>query len=84
MPMVWHLMPMLSMHTGGPRHVRRWSTQRKPKVSDSSMQGAGGYVFWWWQYLWLSFVAMAPHVLEMWQQIFPVGAPGVRGTRRGN
>lgn len=37
------------------------------------MQAQGGYVFWWWQYLWLSFVTMVPYVLELWLQIFPVG-----------
>lgn len=56
-----------------------WSTQHddntmastKDGLSVMGMQAQGDYVFWWWQYLWLSFFAMIPYVTEMWQQIFP-------------
>ncbi|CAB1098159.1 GT48 [Ectocarpus sp. CCAP 1310/34] len=47
-----------------------WSTQRIP-VERTGMQAQGGYVFWWWQYLWLSFLAMVPYALECFQQVFP-------------
>lgn len=48
-----------------------WSTQRIPVEDRKGMQAQGGYVFWWWQYLWLSFLAMVPYALECFQQVFP-------------
>eukprot|EP00904_Undaria_pinnatifida_P012897 jgi/Undpi1/8738/HiC_scaffold_25.g11200.m1 len=48
-----------------------WSTQRIEHPDRTGMQAQGTYVFWWWQYLWLSFFAMVPYVLECFQQIFP-------------
>ncbi|CAN0431472.1 unnamed protein product, partial [Ectocarpus sp. 12 AP-2014] len=48
-----------------------WSTQRIPVEERTGMQAQGGYVFWWWQYLWLSFLAMVPYALECFQQVFP-------------
>lgn len=59
----------------------RWSTRHNEddmslvatKSRESmGMQSQGDYVFWWWQYLWLSFVSMVPYFMEAWQQIFPV------------
>lgn len=48
-----------------------WSTQRIPVEHRTGMQAQGSYVFWWWQYLWLSFFAMVPYALECLQQVFP-------------
>lgn len=48
-----------------------WSTQRIPVEGRTGMQAEGDYVFWWWQYLWLSFFAMVPYALECFQQVFP-------------
>lgn len=52
--------------------VFRWSTQRIEHEGRTGMQAQGGYVFWWWQYLWLSFFTMIPYVLESVQQLIPV------------
>ncbi|CAN0096127.1 unnamed protein product, partial [Discosporangium mesarthrocarpum] len=37
----------------------------------TGIQSQGTKVFWWWQYLWLSFVAMTPYVIEILLQVFP-------------
>ncbi|CAN0060689.1 unnamed protein product, partial [Hapterophycus canaliculatus] len=48
-----------------------WSTQHIPVEHRTGMQAEGSFVFWWWQYLWLSFFAMVPYALECLQQVFP-------------
>lgn len=50
----------------------RWSTQHIEHKDRVGMQAQGSFVFWWWQYLWLSVIAMVPYALEALQQIFPV------------
>ncbi|CAN0471153.1 unnamed protein product, partial [Laminaria digitata] len=35
------------------------------------MQAQGNWIFWWWQYLWISVFVMVPYVLESFQQIIP-------------
>ena len=48
-----------------------WSTQRIEREDRTGMQAQGNYVFWWWQYLWLSFFVMVPYTVECFQQVFP-------------
>ncbi|CAM9094798.1 unnamed protein product [Ascophyllum nodosum] len=49
-----------------------WSTQHdQAEAGTQDSQAQTNHVFWWWQYLWLSFAVMVPYAFECLQQIFP-------------